>query len=60
VCARPRSIEQADPKLPFKALDRLGQRRLRHSKANGGSAKMSVVGNSKEVPHALYVHITPI
>jgi hypothetical protein len=33
---------------------------LRHSKAGSRPAEMSGVGDSKEVPHALYVHIAPI
>jgi hypothetical protein len=33
---------------------------LRHSKAGSRPAEMSGVRDSKEVPHALYVHITPI
>jgi hypothetical protein len=33
---------------------------LRHSKAGSRPAEMSGVGDSKEVPHALYVHIISI
>jgi hypothetical protein len=33
---------------------------LRHSKAGSRPAEMSGVGDSKEVPHALYVHTNSI